>query len=272
MSPPDEIPQTPRAKTRVDNDKLDVMDGHLSGGNGPGKLLSQETATHMAGPAFLDPDAFRRLSSSPFSERGRLSPVYLLHHPSSGALPGGGGGGDPSFKASCARFWRKHQPVIFVFAAQFFGALMSLSARLLELDGKGMRPLQLLFVRMWYSLQYLPLAEATVIGFLVPSAAAWLSHITIHDPFTRKEQIGSLLCLAGVVLIARPTSLFASATPDAAGAASSPVDGVGVTGVAGHNMTRAQRTSLGGDVTPSQRLSDLGVALLGVLGGAGAFT
>jgi len=316
MSPPDEIPQTPRAKTRIDNDKLDVMDGHLSGGNGPGKLLSQETATQKAGPSFLDPDAFRRLSSSPFSERGRLSPVYLLHHPSSGALPGGGGGGDPSFKASCARFWRKHQPVIFVFAAQFFGALMNLSARLLELDGKGMHPLQLLFVRMsltttvsclymywkktphfplgakevrrllvarglsgffgifgmWYSLQYLPLAEATVIGFLVPSAAAWLSHITIHDPFTRKEQIGSLLCLAGVVLIARPTSLFASATPDAAGAASSPVDGVGVTGVAGHNMTRAQHPSLGGDVTPSQRLSALGVALLGVLGGAGAFT
>src|SRR3569833_4121789 len=124
MSPPDEIPQTPRAKTRIDNDKLDVTDGHLSGGNGPGKLQSQETATQKAGPSFLDPDAFRRLSSSPFSERGRLSPVYLLHHPSSGALPGGGGGGAPSFKATCARIWRKRQPVVIGVAARIFGARM----------------------------------------------------------------------------------------------------------------------------------------------------
>jgi len=38
--------------------------------------------------------------------------------------------------------------VILVAAAQLFGALMNLCARLLELDGEGMHPFQILFARM----------------------------------------------------------------------------------------------------------------------------
>jgi drug/metabolite transporter (DMT)-like permease len=56
---------------------------------------------------------------------------------------------------------------------------------------------------MWYSMMYLPLAEATVITFLAPSVAGYLCHLVLKDPFTRKEQLGSFVALAGVILIAQ---------------------------------------------------------------------
>ncbi|KAI0878589.1 hypothetical protein GGS24DRAFT_398767 [Hypoxylon argillaceum] len=50
--------------------------------------------------------------------------------------------------------WRKHRAPIFVFGAQFFGALMNLFARLLELDenDRKLHPMQLLFWRMLITL------------------------------------------------------------------------------------------------------------------------
>lgn len=63
---------------------------------------------------------------------------------------------------------------------------------------------------MYYSLLYLPLADATVITFLAPGLACFACSILINEPFTRAEQIGGLVSLIGVVLIARPVTLFES--------------------------------------------------------------
>ncbi|TLD24059.1 hypothetical protein PspLS_06576 [Pyricularia sp. CBS 133598] len=106
---------------------------------------------------------------------------------------------------------------------------------------------------MWYSIMYLPLAEATVITFLVPCVTGYLCHIVIHEPFTRKEQIASFIALIGVVLIARPAALLGSdedpSTAEKSETSGNPVD----------------------EITPAQRLGAIAAALVGVLGTAGAF-
>ncbi|KAK0741878.1 hypothetical protein B0T21DRAFT_360281, partial [Apiosordaria backusii] len=108
---------------------------------------------------------------------------------------------------------------------------------------------------MWYSMMYLPLAEATVITFLAPSVAGYICHLLLKDPFTRKEQIASFIALFGVVLIAKPTSLFSSDS-------SSPPP----------PSEEGSHRPPGDDATPTQRLFAILVALLGVLGAAGAYS
>ena len=61
---------------------------------------------------------------------------------------------------------------------------------------------------MYYSLQYLPLSDATVITFLAPIVACWACSVLIHEPFTRSEQIAGVVSFLGVILIARPTSFL----------------------------------------------------------------
>ena len=111
---------------------------------------------------------------------------------------------------------------------------------------------------------YLPLAEATVITFLAPMLAGYICHVLIKDPFTRTEQLASLVALAGVILIARPLSLFGPAAPTTAA----------VTAPETHtnSTTTPDPTSpaLDAGATPAQRLLAISVALLGVLGGAAA--
>jgi drug/metabolite transporter (DMT)-like permease len=111
---------------------------------------------------------------------------------------------------------------------------------------------------MWYSMMYLPLAEATVITFLAPMLAGYICHVLLKDPFTRREQLASLLALAGVVLIARPTSLFGTTTTTP--------DQTNSTTPTPHSETSSD------DTPPTQRLIAILVALLGVLGAAGAYT
>lgn len=45
------------------------------------------------------------------------------------------------------RFWAKNKGAVLVALSQGFGALMNLSARLLETEGDGMHPVQVLFLR-----------------------------------------------------------------------------------------------------------------------------
>ncbi|EHK24508.1 uncharacterized protein TRIVIDRAFT_23701, partial [Trichoderma virens Gv29-8] len=202
------------------------------------------------------------------------------------------------------QFWIRNKPSILVAVSQFFGALMNLSARLLELDGDGIHPVQVLLLRqgltvvccfvymwwknipdfpfgkkeirglllirgfsgffgiygMWYSMMYLPLADATVITFLAPGVAGLLCYFALHEPFTRPEQIATAVALLGVVLIARPVSLFTALSPSDEQVVDSPeqVDGA--------------FPSLEHEPTAEERLMAVGVALLGVLGAAGAFT
>jgi drug/metabolite transporter (DMT)-like permease len=125
---------------------------------------------------------------------------------------------------------------------------------------------------MYYSLLYLPLADATVITFLAPSLACWACSILIKEPFTRVEQVAGLVSLVGVVFIAKPTSLFAgisgsNETPPASGSSDSapPVNGTSPsTGIPDAGSYE--------NVTPSQRLQAVGIALIGVLGSACAYT
>lgn len=85
------------------------------------------------------------------------------------------------------------------------------------------------------------------------------------------EQIAAYVSLFGVILIARPVSLFAALTHK--GEASSPEISQGnLTSV---NTTLPSSNRLAADydaVTPTQRATAVGIAMLGVLGAAGAYT
>lgn len=125
---------------------------------------------------------------------------------------------------------------------------------------------------MYYSLLYLPLADATVITFLAPSLACWACSILIKEPFTRLEQLAGLVSLVGVALIARPITLFAafgSADPPPASGNSDVLPGGNTTVPAGGADADASSYE---NVTPSQRLAAVAIALVGVLGSATAYT
>ena len=121
---------------------------------------------------------------------------------------------------------------------------------------------------MYYSLLYLPLADATVITFLAPSIACWACSYILHEPFTRMEQIAAYVSLFGVVLIARPTSFFTGG--DAAAIASA--DGDVQFAVNGTTSAPQHSAYDYTHVTASQRAKGVAVAMLGVLGAASAFT
>lgn len=199
------------------------------------------------------------------------------------------------------KFWTRNRPSILVALSQFFGALMNLSARLVELEGNGMHPVQVLLLRqsmtsfccmlymwyaktpefpfgrkdirwllllrgfsgffgiygIWYSMMYLPLADATVISFLAPGVAGFICWFALKEPFTRKEQLATLVALFGVVLIAQPASLFSKSETDEEKPSTQPETGL---------------PGVDHEATTEERLVAIGVALLGVLGAAGAFT
>jgi drug/metabolite transporter (DMT)-like permease len=109
------------------------------------------------------------------------------------------------------------------------------------------------------SLQYLPIADAVVITFLAPSVASYGCYLFLREPFPRSAQYASLISLVGVVLIARPTSFFSSHTE--------PLPTLSNT-----TITEAAIDASFPVPTSAQRLSAVAVAMLGVLGGAGALT
>nr|OQO18785.1 hypothetical protein B0A51_13757 [Rachicladosporium sp. CCFEE 5018] len=119
---------------------------------------------------------------------------------------------------------------------------------------------------MYYSLLYLPLADATVITFLAPGLACWACSILINEPFTRAERFGTLISLVGVILIARPTSFFAH-SGDAP-----PATGLPDAATGGNGTAPASDASNYDNVTPVERLGAVGIALVGVLGAVTAYT
>ena len=121
---------------------------------------------------------------------------------------------------------------------------------------------------MYYSLLYLPLADATVITFLSPSLACWACSILIKEPFTRTEKFAGLVSLVGVILIARPTSLFAGLT---GGTDAPPASGTPDVSPSNSTTPDADASNYE-DVTPAERLSAVGIALIGVIGSATAYT
>lgn len=110
------------------------------------------------------------------------------------------------------------------------------------------------------------MSDATVITFLAPIVACWACSILIHESFTLSEQLAGAISLLGVVLIARPTSLIPTHSdppPAGSGAAN---------GLPSTNVTRPADLQGLNNVTSAQRLSAVGVALVGVLGAACAYT
>ncbi|KAJ5684754.1 uncharacterized protein N7477_001099 [Penicillium maclennaniae] len=58
---------------------------------------------------------------------------------------------------------------------------------------------------LYYSVQYLPLSEATVITFLAPIITCYACSLLIPgETFSRRQQAAGIVSLIGVVLIARP--------------------------------------------------------------------
>lgn len=262
---------------------------HLIPTAAPSPRLTPDFGPYKVGdPSF---DDFRRLSLSPSP---CPSPIPM------GRLNEHGANSQPEVTFTrWQMFWLRNKPAALVALSQFFGALMNLSARLVELEGNGMHPVQVLLMRqsmtavccmsymwwagtpdfpfgkreirwllvlrgfsgffgiygVWYSMMYLPLADATVISFLAPGVAGFICWFALKEPFGRIDQLATLVALLGVVLIARPTSLFSSSGEDV----SEDVPEGGLPG-ADH------------EATAEERLVAVGVALLGVLGAAGAFT
>jgi len=66
---------------------------------------------------------------------------------------------------------------------------------------------------MFYALTKLPLADATVIVYTNPVFTALLAALFLREMMGRREVLGLLLSLAGVVLVAQPAFLF-GATPE----------------------------------------------------------
>lgn len=204
--------------------------------------------------------------------------------------------------------------LFYMLVAQFFGVAMTITARILEIEGnkgKGFHPFQVLFARMsitavlamsymaykrtpyfpfgmpevrwlliargmggffgifgvYYSIMYLPIADANVITFLAPGLSCWLCSFLIDEPFTRVEKIGTLVSLVGVIFIARPTSLISwgddSSNEETSGE---------VIGASGNTTTHLGDASDFSHVTPQERVAAVGLALIGVCGAVMAYT
>ncbi|KAK0370176.1 integral membrane protein DUF6 [Colletotrichum limetticola] len=294
------VPRNTEAKLRSDGEPEHTdeasqrlsIDSKMSWSHDHGKGLS----------ALPDPDSFRRFSTSPF-QNGRTSPLPGAEYPPTVLQ-------SSQKNTKLAAFWQTNKGVVLVALSQLFGALMNLTARLLELEGEGMHPLQVLFARqsvtmvccclymyymktpdfpfgkkeirwllvargvtgffgifgMWYSMMYLPLAEATVITFLAPSVAGYVCYLALREPFTRNEQIGTVIAFFGVVLIAHPTSLFSGDSTSTAAATAPETPGPN------NGTMTSTLPGLNHQATTAERLMAIGVAIVGVFGAAGAFT
>ncbi|ETI23603.1 hypothetical protein G647_05405 [Cladophialophora carrionii CBS 160.54] len=116
---------------------------------------------------------------------------------------------------------------------------------------------------LYFSLLYLPLSEATVLGFLTPILTCYLcSFIIPGETFTGQQQLAGFVSLFGVFFIARPASLFSQSA-----SSTQPSDAT---------MSPPSNSTVGADgsqhITSEQHLAAVGLAMLGVVGGTGALT
>ncbi|EEP80922.1 predicted protein [Uncinocarpus reesii 1704] len=125
---------------------------------------------------------------------------------------------------------------------------------------------------LYYSLGYLPLSEATVLTFLAPILTCYVCSLIIpNETFSRKQQLAGLASLFGVVLIARPGSLFSSVS------GSSPEGSLSYGNTTFSPSSLAARNTTNGPVSDpdsdsNQHLIAIGAALMGVLGATSAYT
>ncbi|CCU82867.1 /hypothetical membrane protein [Blumeria hordei DH14] len=103
---------------------------------------------------------------------------------------------------------------------------------------------------LYYSVHYLPLAEATIFRFLVPLVTTISCALLLHQSFTGGEFVASILALTGIVIIAHPTNINTHF----------------------HNKGLEHYGNDLEKVSPMQRTIAIFVASLGVLAASGAYT
>ncbi|EFW23309.1 hypothetical protein D8B26_006803 [Coccidioides posadasii str. Silveira] len=126
---------------------------------------------------------------------------------------------------------------------------------------------------LYYSLGYLPLSEATVLTFLAPILTCYVcSLIMPNETFTRKQQLAGIASLLGVVLIARPTSLFSSIVRSSAEGIPPYSNTTSLQSPIAARNAIVGKSSTGPDSDSTQHLIAIGAALVGVLGATSAYT
>lgn len=65
----------------------------------------------------------------------------------------------------------------------------------------------------FYAINHLPLADATVIQFCNPMLAALIAVFALNESIRGWDIVATLFSMAGVILVAQPSFLFASGTP-----------------------------------------------------------
>lgn len=200
-------------------------------------------------------------------------------------------------------FWQRNKPSILVASSQLFGALMNMSARLLELGEERMHPLQVLLVRQsltvaacsaymyWTSTPGFPWGPKGIrillglrgfFGFF-GIFCMWSSmmYLPLADATVITFLAPGITGLACFLLLGEPftrieriatlVALFGvvliaqPASLFSTGEADSPTSAAEVT-------TGPEDPSDGDEATPEERLMAVGIALLGVCGAAGAYT
>jgi hypothetical protein len=176
-----QVPQTPTTKTaHLEYPFEDIPSSLDAALNGHGSTLKPPEPSEGMDAGLLDPDTFRRLSFSTISglsDDGRLghtvSVLSQVRCASRSPAP------LTTWHATFQHFWQRNRGLWLVTISQFFGALMNVTTRLLELEGEGMHPFQVLFARMgitmvfcvaymWYTkVPYFPLGMKEVRLLLV---------------------------------------------------------------------------------------------------------
>ncbi|KAF8752903.1 hypothetical protein RHS01_07348 [Rhizoctonia solani] len=194
-------------------------------------------------------------------------------------------------------FFKRNQGLFIIAASQFFFSLMNLSVKFLTALDDPVPTLEVVAIRMfitwssrsyprsegcqevvgysgvvgffglfglYYSLHYMSLSDATVLTFLAPTVTAAFGFLFLREAVSWKQAVAGLASLAGVVLIAKPTSLFGGSDRADTGA-----------GAGGPVVTEAERMVAVGYVLFHPRVNRLtrgsSVAMLGVLGASAAY-
>lgn len=117
----------------------------------------------------------------------------------------------------------------------------------------------------YFSLIYLPLAEATVLTFLGPILTCYVYSLTIPgETFSKQQQLAGFLSLGGVVFIALSATVSSSSTPLAPDSQGHAVPSNSTASQPENPSTTA--------ISPSQHLAAVGISMIGVLGAVGAMT
>ena len=114
------------------------------------------------------------------------------------------------------------------------------------------------------SLSYLPISDATVLTFLIPTLTALVCFLWLREPFTLREALAALIAFSGVLLVARPTWLFPNPPID-------PITGepeANAISLTFHATGHAVPAPL---ISPTQRTLAVLAAILGTFGASMAY-